>query len=70
MQISTSSYQKKKEKREQKSATGDKSAKNVSETLVDPSVVSVVGVVSTDPKAMKLPQTATKDKSKKKTLYS
>ena len=44
----------------------DKSAENVSETLVDPSVVSVVGVVSIDPKAMKPPQTATKDKGKKK----
>ena len=38
----------------------------MSETLADPSLVSVVGVVSTDPKAMKSPQTATKNKSKKK----
>ena len=44
----------------------DESAENVSETLVDPSVVSVVGVVSTDPEAMNSPQTGTKDKSKKK----
>ena len=43
MQISTPSYQKKKERPEQKSVTADNSAKNVSETLVDPSVVSVVG---------------------------
>ena len=66
MQISIPSYQKKKEKQEQKSATADKSAENVSETLVDPRLVSVVGVVSTDPKAMQSPQTATKDKSKNK----
>ena len=32
------------------------SAENVSETLGDPSLVSVVGVVSADPKAMKSPQ--------------
>ena len=37
----------------------------MSETLVDPSLVSVVGVVSTDLKAMKSPQNATKDKQKK-----
>ena len=38
----------------------------MSETLVDPSLVSVVGVASTDSKAMKSPVTATKDKQKKK----
>ena len=60
LQISTPSYQKKKEKREQKAATVDKSAENVSETLVDPCLVSVVGVVSSDSKAMKSPQTKKK----------
>ena len=66
LQISTPSYQKKKEKREQRTALADKSAENVSETLVDPSLVSVVGFTSTDSKAMKSPDTATKDKQKKK----
>ena len=66
LQISTPSYQKKKEKQEQKSVTADKSAENVSETLVDPSLVSVVGVVSTGTKAMKSPPKSTKDKQKKK----
>ena len=41
-------------------------AENVSEILVDPSLVSVVGVASTDSKPMKSPETDTKDKQKKK----
>ena len=45
LQILTPSYQKKKEKREQRTALADKSAENVSETLVDPSLVSVVGLL-------------------------
>ena len=60
------SCQKKKEKPEQKAATVDKSAENVVETLVDPSLVTVVRVASTDKKAVKSPDTATKDKQKKK----
>ena len=33
---------------------------------MDPSLVTVVGVASTDKKAVKSPETATKDKQKKK----
>ena len=66
LQISTPSYQKKKERREQRTALADKSTENVSETLVDPSLVSMVGVASTENKAMKSPETTTKDKQKKK----
>ena len=47
-------------------ATVDKSAENVSETLVDSRLVSVVGFVSTDGTAMKSPQTSAKAKQKKK----
>ena len=36
------------------------------EILVDPSLVTVVGVASTDKKAVKSTETATKDKQKKK----
>ena len=43
-----------------------KNGENVSETLVNPSLVSAVGIASTDSKAMKSPETATKDKQKKK----
>ena len=38
----------------------------MSETLVDPSLVSVVVIVSSDGQAMKSPQTIAKDKQKKK----
>ena len=38
----------------------------MSETFLDPSLVSVVGVVSSDSKAMKSPQTTAKEKQKKK----
>ena len=44
----------------------DKRAENVSETLLDPSLVSVVEVASTERKALKSPDTPTKDKQKKK----
>ena len=39
LQISTLSYQEKKERHEQKTAMADKSSENVSETLVDPHLV-------------------------------
>ena len=45
LQISTPFYQKKKEKCEQRTALAEKGAENVSETLVDPSLVSVVGLL-------------------------
>ena len=67
LQIYTPSYQKKKEKRQQKSIMTDKSAENVPETLVDPSLVSVVGVVSADSKAMKSPTNIGKSKKKHST---
>ena len=64
-QLATPVYQKKKEKREQKIL--DKNSDNVTETLVDPALVSVVGVVPSDTKSVKSPQPAPgKDKSKKK----
>ena len=66
LQISTPSYQKKEEKSEQRTALADKSAENVSDTLVHPRLVSVVGVASGESKAMKSPDTATKDKQKNK----
>ena len=56
LQISTPSYQNKKEKREQKAATVDKSSENVVKIIVDPSLVTVVGVTSTAKKAVKSPE--------------
>ena len=66
LQISIPSYQKKKEKLEQRTALAAKSSENVSETMVYPSLVSVVGVASSKSKPMKSPDTATKDKQKRK----
>ena len=61
------SYQKRKEKREQKSGMADNNSDNVLETLVDPNLVSVIGIASTDKKAVKSPETtAKKEKQKKK----
>ena len=64
-QLSVPVYQKKKEKREQKNM--DKNSDNSTETLVDPALVSVVGVVPSDKKSVKSPEPAiNKEKSKKK----
>ena len=66
MQISTPYYQKKKEKREQKTAIANKSSENVTETLLDPSLVSVVGVASTESRAVESLENTSKEKQKKK----
>ena len=50
--------------REQKAATVDKSTENVVESLVNAGLVTVVGVAYTDKKAVKSPETVTKDKQK------
>ena len=64
-QLSVPVYQKKKEKREQKNM--DKNSDNSTETLVDPALVSVVGVIPSDKKSVKSPEPAiNKEKSKKK----
>ena len=53
LQLSTPSYQKKKEKREQKTGLSDKPLKadkneNIGDTLVDRNLVSVIGLTKTN----------------------
>ena len=72
LQLSMPSYQKKKEKGEQKTGLSDKPVKadkneEFGETLVDPSLVSVIGPTTSDKMAVKSPERASsKDKGKKK----
>ena len=61
------SYQKKKEKCEQKSDKADKPTRsNKSDTLVDPSLVSVIGVATSDKKAVKSPERVGTKKGRRK----
>ena len=71
LQLSTPSYQKKKEKREQKSDKADKptrseKSEDATDTVADPSLVSVIGVATSDKKAVKSPERAGTKKGRRK----